>query len=180
MARWDFFIGPHIVPGIYQKISIPEAGVNWQISQGAGGGVGAATIWRGMKVPEGGISIETLLTDDDGLVVSDVSDAAAVWFPFLTLVHPNVKTKPPKFSCAHPLLIARQPPISDCAHYSNHIISPKGDHLSWHGILVLQAYYPFKRIAAAPPDPAIINDKTKGPADAFEAKLEALQKEAGF
>jgi hypothetical protein len=112
--------------------------------------------------------------------VSDVTDAAAIWVAFILSVYPDAKQKPPVFSCFHPLLVSTVPVISDCSVHSHQLVSPKNDHLSWHGVLTLQAIVPAKKIAAAAPDPAKITNKAAGPEDAAEEMLARLAKEAGF
>ena len=76
MPAHVFGIGPYVVPGIVQNVEVPDRALTWQITQGAAGGIGAATIWRGVKIDEGGIIITTLITDDLDNVVQDADDAA--------------------------------------------------------------------------------------------------------
>lgn len=181
MSAHPFFIGDSIVvPGLYQKIAVPSREINWTITGAAAGGLGAATVWRGVKIPEGGIVIETLLVDDAGNPIRDVEDATGIWVPFIFSMYPNPAVKPPVFSCFHPLLIARLPPIANCSIAAHDLVSPRGDHLSWHGILTLQAIVPQRKAAAAPPDPAKLSQKSSGPIDEVERQIDELRKQAGL
>lgn len=181
MSAGQFFVGSELVPGILQSVEIPSRDLVWQVTQGAAGGVGAATIWRGVKVAEGGTIVTTLITDEQGLVVSELEDAVGIWIPFLSLVHPNPKAKPPTWDCTHPLLTSVWPFMGPMAIAANKLVSFRNnDGLSWVGSLVLQEYFKFKRVTPAAPDPAKINNDQKGPADKAEEMILALAEKAGL
>lgn len=174
MAVSEFFVGPHLVPGALQKVVVPLRSLKWQVTGGATGGIGAGTTWRGVDIIES-VEITTLITDDNGRAISDLDDALAVWVPFLALVHPAPKSKPPAWDCTHALLVGVWPPLARMAHSKNGIASFRGDDgLSWLGTLVLIEFMPLKQATPAAPDPAKIDNREEGPQDAAERQMQEL------
>lgn len=174
MAADEFFIGPHVVPGRVQKVEVKPREENWQIQLGAAGGLGAATIWRGIKIADDAVSITTLITDDAGNVVRNPDDAAAIWTPFLTLIRPSPTGKPPSWTCFHPLLLGHWPVYDTMALKSNNLIPFREDGLSWLGAILLIEYKQLKRAAVGPPDPAKIDDRRETPTSAAERQVAEL------
>jgi hypothetical protein len=159
MPAHIFTIGPYTVPGILQSVEVPDRALNWQVTQGSAGGIGAATIWRGVKLDEGGIVITTLITDDSEIVIQDADEAARRWGAFLDLVHPKAIAKPPTWQIAHPLLEAQRPRITQGSHSKNKMALFDKTKLAWLGSLVLIEYKPLKIIRPAEPDPAKLDSK---------------------
>lgn len=181
MSTSQFFVGPELVPGRLQRVEIPSRDLVWAVSQLGAGGVGASTIWRGVKVAEGGIVVTTLITDEQDNVVSNLEDAVAIWIPFLSLVHPNPKAKPPTWDCTHPLLISAWPFIGPLSIAGNKLVDFRnGDGLSWLGSIVFQEYFKAKRITPAAPDPAKLTNEAKGPVDKAEEMISDLAEKAGL
>jgi len=178
MPAYEFYIGPHLVPGVIQKVEVKPRQQNWQVQAGAAGGIGAATIWRGLKIDEDAVSISTLITDDAGKAVKDADDAVAIWTPFLTLIHPNPLVKPPAWSSFNPLLVGHWPIYETLSMKSNNIVPFRGDGLSWLGVLLLIEYKALKRAPVGPPDPAKLDDRSEGPADAAEREITELVNKA--
>lgn len=169
-----FNIGPYVVPGILQYVEVPDRALNWQVTQGAAGGVGAATIWRGVKIDEGGIVITTLITNDAGEVVQDADEAARLWGAFLDLVHPQAIAKPPTWQLSHPLLEAQRPRISQGAHSKNKMVLFDKSKIAWLGSLVLIEYKPLKIARPAAPDPAKLDNNEFTPQTAKERRVAEL------
>jgi hypothetical protein len=177
MPAHIFKIGPYDVPGILQNVEVPDRALTWQITQGAAGGIGAATIWRGVKIDEGGIIITTLITDDAGLVVQDADDAARRWGAFVDLVHPKATTKPPTWDLSHPLLSAQRPMIQRGAHSKNKMLPYAKNSIAWVGSLVIIEYRPLKLARPAEPDPAKLDSNTVTPQNKREVlALELIEK----
>lgn len=177
MPAHIFGIGPYIVPGIVQRVEVPDRALTWQITQGAAGGIGAATIWRGVKIDEGGIVITTLITDDAGLVVQDADDAARRWGAFIDLVHPMPTQKPPTWDLVHPMLAAQRPQIQRGAHSKNKMVPHSDRTIAWVGSLVILEYKPLKLARPAEPDPAKLDSNTVTPQNKREAyALELVNK----
>lgn len=175
MPAWEFGIGPYIVPGVLQGVEVPDRALNWQITQGALGGIGASTIWRGTKIDEGGIVITTLITDVDGLVIEDADEAARVWGAFLDQVHPQAGTaKPPAWDLRHPLLDAQRPRIQRGAHSKNKMVLFREGSIAWLGSLILIEFKPLKLATPAPPDPAKLSDKEETPQNARQRQIAEL------
>lgn len=168
MPSHIFTIGPHVVPGILQSVEVPDRALNWQVTQGSAGGIGAATIWRGVKLDEGGIVISTLVTDSNGAVVQDADEAARLWGSFIDLVHPQSIAKPPTWQIAHPLLEAQRPRITQGAHSKNKLSLFDKTKIAWLGSLVLIEYKPLKIIRPGAPDPAKLDSKEVTPQTARE------------
>jgi hypothetical protein len=169
MPAHVFTIGPYTVPGILQSVEVPDRALNWQVTQGSAGGIGAATIWRGVKLDEGGIVITTLITDASGNVEQDADEAARLWGGFIDLVHPQAIAKPPTWQVAHPLLSAQRPRITQAAHSKNKLALFDKSKLAWLGSLVLIEYKPLKIVRPAAPDPAQLEDKQVTPQNDREA-----------
>ena len=177
MITDEFFIGPHLVPGVIQRIEVKPRQENWQITMGAAGGIGAATIWRGLKIEDDAVSIETLITQDGdplGAVLRNPDDAAAVWTPYLTLLRPTATGKPPSWTCFHPLLLGHWPVYDKFALKANNLRAFRADGLSWVGSLLLVEYKPLRRAAVGPPDPAKIDANKTTPSDALEQEVNDL------
>jgi hypothetical protein len=180
MPAHIFKIGPYDVPGILQNVEVPDRALTWQITQGAAGGIGAATIWRGVKIDEGGIIITTLITDDAGLVVQDADDAARRWVAFIDLVHPKATTKPPSWDLAHPLLSAQRPQIQRGAHSKNKMMPFGKNSIAWVGVLVLIEYRPLKIARPAEPEPAKLESNTPTPQNKQEVLLRELEHQVRY
>lgn len=171
-----FSIGPYVVPGVLQRVEVPERKLVWQVTQGALGGLGAATIWRGVQITEG-IVLTTLITDpvNPSSVVTSAEAAAALWGAFLDQIHPNPIAKPPAWDVGHPFLDAQRPRIQRCAHSTNKLASYKdGGWAAYVGSLVLLEFRPFKPVAPAAPDPAKLDSGVKPPQDAAEQQIQDL------
>jgi hypothetical protein len=168
MPSHEFIIGPYIVPGVLQSVEVPDRALNWQVTQGSAGGIGAATIWRGVKLDEGGILITTLVTNDAGEVEQDADEAARLWGAFIELIHPKPIAKPPTWQVAHPLLEAQRPRITQAAHSKNKLSLFDKSKIAWLGTLVLIEYKPLKIVRPAAPDPAKLDSKTVTPQTARE------------
>lgn len=175
MPAHIFGIGPYVVPGIIQNVEVPDRALTWQITQGAAGGIGAATIWRGVKIDEGGVIITTLITDELDNVVQDADDAARRWRAFLELVHPKPTTKPPTWDLSHPLLSAQSPIIQRGAHSKNKMLPFGKNSIAWVGSLVLIEYRPLKLARPAEPDPAKLDNVTVTPQNKQEIRLAELR-----
>jgi hypothetical protein len=169
MPAHIFGIGPYVVPGILQSVEVPDRALNWQIMQGAAGGIGAATIWRGVKLDEGGIVVTTLITDEAGRVVQDADHAARLWGGFLDLVHPKATQKPPTWDLVHPLLDAQRPRIQRGAHSKNKMTIYAERSIAWIGSIVILEYKPLKLARPAEPDPAKLDSDVVTPQNKREA-----------
>jgi hypothetical protein len=177
MPAHIFNIGPYVVPGILQSVEVPDRALNWQVTQGSAGGIGAATIWRGVKLDEGGIVITTLITNARGEVEQDADEAARLWRSFLELVHPQGITKPPTWQISHPLLDAQQPRITQGAHSKNKMALFDKTKIAWLGSIVLIEYKALKIVRPGPPDPAKLDTKEVTPQTARERyALELVEK----
>lgn len=177
MPSHVFSIGPYTVPGILQSVEVPDRALNWQVTQGSAGGIGAATIWRGVKLDEGGIVLTTLITDIGGTVIQDADEAARAWGAFLDLIHPKAIAKPPTWQIAHPLLEGQRPRITQAAHSKNKLGLFDKRSIAWLGSLVLIEYKPLKIIRPAAPDPAKLDSKEVTPQTAREKyALELVEK----
>lgn len=168
MPSHEFIIGPYRVPGVLQSVEVPDRSLNWQVTQGSAGGIGAATIWRGVKLDEGGIVLTTLVTNDAGEVEQDADEAARLWGAFIDLIHPQAIAKPPTWQVAHPLLEAQRPRITQAAHSKNKLSLFDKSKIAWLGSLVLIEYKPLKIVRPAAPDPAKLDSKTVTPQNARE------------
>ncbi len=171
MPSHIFTIGPYVVPGILQSVEVPDRALNWQVTQGSAGGIGAATIWRGVKLDEGGVVITTLITGESGEVTQDADEAARLWGSFIDLVHPQSIAKPPTWQIAHPLLEAQRPRITQGAHSKNKLSLFDKTKIAWLGSLVLIEYKPLKIIRPAAPDPAKLDSKAVTPQTDQERRL---------
>jgi hypothetical protein len=177
MPSHIFTIGPYVVPGILQSVEVPDRALNWQVTQGSAGGIGAATIWRGVKLDEGGIVITTLITNEAGEVVQDADEAARLWGAWLDLIHPQAIAKPPTWQIAHPLLEAQRPRITQGAHSKNKLALFDKSKLAWLGSIVLIEYKPLKIVRPGAPDPAKLDTKEVTPQTARERyALELVEK----
>ena len=177
MPSHIFTIGPYVVPGILQSVEVPDRALNWQVTQGSAGGIGAATIWRGVKLDEGGVVITTLITGESGEVTQDADEAARLWGSFIDLVHPQSIAKPPTWQIAHPLLDAQRPRITQGAHSKNKLALFDKSKLAWLGSIVLIEYKPLKIVRPGAPDPAKLDTKEVTPQTARERyALELVEK----
>lgn len=174
MPAHIFGVGPYVVPGILQRVEVPDRALNWQIQQGSLGGLGAATIWRGVKLDEGGIVVTTLLTSSDGRPLEDADEAAAAWSSWLATIHPDTKRTPPAWDLSHPLLAAQWPPILRGSHSKNKMVPYSDSTIAWVGSVVLIEYKPLKLATPAQPDPAKLDDKTATPQDKNEQRIQEL------
>lgn len=163
MPSHEFIIGPYVMPGVLQSVEVPDRALNWQVTQGSAGGIGAATIWRGVKLDEGGIVITTLITNAAGEVEQDADEAARLWGAFLDLIHPQPIAKPPTWQIAHPLLEGQRPRITQGAHSKNKIALFEKSKIAWLGSLVLIEYKPLTIVRPAAPDPAKLDSSTVTP-----------------
>lgn len=169
-----FTIGPYTVPGALRRVEVPDRELVWQVTQGALGGVGAATIWRGVKVTEG-IVVTTLLTDpaDPTRAVQDADEAARIWGAFLDLVHPQSLQKPPAWDVGHPLLDAQRPRVQRCSHSKNKLVPLNDSGLAWLGSIVLIEFKKLQPRTPAAPDPAKL-DGVEPPQTAAQKRIEEL------
>lgn len=168
-------IGGTIVPGIVQSIELPERGLVWQVQQGTAG-LGAFTIWRGVKLIES-VKITTLLAKR-GATMAEWDEAVSDWSAFLRTMHPNPKLKPPAWDADHPLFRLRWPPLGRVSLKSNST-APLGERgLAWLGVVEFIEYKPLKLATPGPPDPAQIDSRDEPPADAAEANLQSLLSKA--
>lgn len=174
MSANVFTIGPYTVPGCLQSVEIPGRALVWQVTQGALGGIGAATIWRGVKITEG-IVVTTLITrrDDPNVAESDADVAAAIWREFLLLVHPNPNAKPPSWDAGHPFLDAQIPRVQRVAHSENRFVPFGNKTLAYLGSLLIIESKPLKRVTPAAPDPAKI-DGVEPPQTAAQKRIAEL------
>lgn len=182
MPSHVFTIGPYTVPGVLQSVEVPDRALNWQVTQGSAGGIGAATIWRGVKLDEGGIVLTTLVTNDAGEVEQDADEAARLWGAFIELIHPKPIAKPPTWQVAHPLLEAQRPRITQAAHSKNKLSMFDKTKIAWLGTLVLIEYKPLKIVRPEAPDPAKLDSKTPTPQTArqqYRAELRTKAKNLG-
>lgn len=176
-----FTIGPYPVPGILQGVEVPDRALVWQVSQGALGGIGASTTWRGVKIDEGGIVITTLITNDADEPVEDADEAARIWGAYLDKVHPDCETKkPPAWDVSHPMLAAQRPRIKRAAHSKNKMVLYKDGLIAWVGSLVLIEYKPLKLATPAAPDPAKLDNVIVTPQDANEELIQVLKHKVNY
>jgi hypothetical protein len=165
-------VGPHQVPGIVQSIELPERGIVWQVQQGVAG-IGAHTIWRGVKLIES-VKIKTLLAKRSAPHGPEWDEAAAAWMQFLRSIDPAPLVRsPPAWDVDNPLFRMLWPPLARCAHKSN-VPTPANDKgLAWIGVLELIEYKKLKLAPAGPPEPAQIDSREVPPRDAAEANRAA-------
>jgi hypothetical protein len=168
--------GGIVVPGIVQSIELPERGINWQVQQGVSG-LGASTIWRGVKLIES-VKITTMLAKR-GAPMVEWDEAVAAWAEFLKTIDPApLKRKPPAWDIDHPLFRMLWPPLGRVAHKSNRPAPAHDRGLAWLGIIEFIEYRPLKLATPGPPDPAQIDSRDQPPADAYEANFLSLMNKA--
>ncbi len=170
-------VGPYQVPGIVQSIALPERGINWQVQQGVAG-IGAATIYRGIKLIES-VKITTLLAKRQAPHGPEWEEAVSAWTQFLKSIHPiptntAATARPPAWDVDHPLFRLLHPPLARMSHKSN-VPTPANDRgTAWFGVLELIEYKPLKLAPAGPPEPAQIDSREVPPRNATEQNRAAL------
>lgn len=168
-------IGGAVVPGAVQSIELPERGMVWQVQQGSAG-LGAFTIWRGVKLIES-VKITTMLCKK-GAPPAEWDDAVDAWQTFMRAIHPNPKLKPPAWDADHALFRLLWPPLGRVSHKSNRPAPANDRGTAWLGVIELIEYRPLKLATPGPPDPAQIDSRDQPPADAEEANLQSLLSKA--
>ncbi len=172
----QLLIGPTPIPGVIQPgIEIDGREINWQVQAGVSG-LGAATIFRGVKLIEN-IKVKTLLAIP-GKPQIQWDEAVALWTAFLRAIWPVTTVKPPAWDVDHPLFTLVYPPVSRVAHKLNRIVPFNSANTAWLAELTLIEYKPLKLAKPGPPDPAKIDGRDKPPKDAMEAEIEDLLNKA--
>jgi hypothetical protein len=172
-----FAIGSIVVPGKVQSVELPEREIIWNVQQGVAG-IGAATIFRGVKLIET-VKVTTLLAKL-GAPKAEWDQAVAEWVQFMRTIHPSPTLKPPAWDVDYPAFRILWPPLGRMSHKANKIDAWKAGPpvTAYTATLTLIEYKPLKLAKPGPPDPAQIDSRDIPPRDAEEVELQELTEKA--